>query len=84
MAGTSDDDELVTHYTSRGFHKYQKMWAPNFGQKLNIKREKTNLFYPYAMGRFCELKGKFVYTSQTSSWENIPMLRIFLRAQRQA
>lgn len=48
------------------------------------KREKTNLFYPYAMGLFCELKGKFVYSSQTSSWGNIPMLRIFLRAQRQA
>ena len=42
-----------------GISQYQKIWAPNLWQKLNIKREKTNLFYPYAVGLFCELKGKF-------------------------
>ena len=56
MAGTSDDVELVIHCASRGFHEYPKIWSPNFGQKLNIKRDKTNLFDPYAMGRYCEIK----------------------------
>ena len=58
VVGTSDDVELVIRCTSRGFHKYQKIWSPKFGQKLNIKRDKINLFDPYAMRLYCEIKGK--------------------------
>ena len=55
---TSDDVELVIHCASRGFHEYQKIWSPKFGQKLNIKPDQINLFNPYAIGLYCEIKGK--------------------------
>ena len=35
--GTSHDVELVIHCGLRGFHQYQKIRLPRFGQKLNIK-----------------------------------------------
>ena len=51
MVGASDDAELIIHYTSRGFHEYQKIWSPpNFWQTLNIKHDKIKLSDPYAMG----------------------------------
>ena len=28
VVGASDDAELIIHYTSRGFHEYQKIWSP--------------------------------------------------------
>ena len=56
VTGTSDDVELVIHCTSKGLHKYQKIWSSKFGQKLNIKRDKKiSLFDPYAMGHYCEI-----------------------------
>ena len=58
VAETSGDVELIIYHASKGFHKYQKFWSPKLGQKRNIKRDKINLFYPYAMGRYCEIKGK--------------------------
>ena len=58
VAGTSDNVELVIHCASSGFHEYRKIWSPKFGQKLNIKRDKINLFDPYATGLYCEIKGK--------------------------
>ena len=39
------------------FHEYRKIWSPKFGQKLN-KRQKINLFDPYAMGLYGEIKWK--------------------------
>ena len=56
MAGASVDVEPVIHCASRGFHKYRKIWPPKFGQKLNIKRDKINLFDPHAMRLYCEIK----------------------------
>ena len=39
------------------FHEYRKIWSPKFGQKLN-KRQKINLFDPYAMGLYGDIKLK--------------------------
>ena len=58
VAGTSPDAELVIHCASRGFHEYQKIWLPTFGRKMNIERDKKKLFDPYAMGLYCEIKGR--------------------------
>lgn len=35
---------------SRRFHEYRNIWVPKVGQKLIVKREKQNVFYPHAMG----------------------------------
>ena len=58
VARTSDDVELVIYCAFKGFHEYQQIWSPQFGQKLNITHDKMNLFDPYAMGIYCEIKGK--------------------------
>lgn len=55
-AGT--DYKLVIPCASRGFHEYRKIWSPKLGQKLIVKREKANVFDPYAMGLYCKIKGK--------------------------
>ena len=55
VAGISDV-ELVIHCASRGFHDYRKIWSPKFEQKVNIKRDKINLFDPHAMGLYCQMK----------------------------
>ena len=41
MSGTSDDDELVTHYISRGFHNTKKSGRQIFVKNwtLNVKRQ---------------------------------------------
>ena len=52
VAELSNDVELVIECTSRGFHEYRKNWSPKFGQKLNIKRDKINLFDPYTIGPY--------------------------------
>ena len=49
------DDEVVIH---EEVFEYRKIWSPNFGQKLNIKRGKINIFDPYAMGLYSEIKEK--------------------------
>ena len=58
VAGTSDDVELFIHCASREFHEYREIWLQQFGQKLNIKRDKINLFDTYDMGLYCEIKRK--------------------------
>ena len=58
VMGTSDEHELSIDCASRGFHEYRKIWSPKYGQKLTIKRDKLNLFDPYSIGLFCEIKGK--------------------------
>ena len=52
VAELSNDVELVIQCTSRGFHEYRKNWSPKSGQKLNIKRDKINLFDPYTIGPY--------------------------------
>ena len=49
MEGAPDDTEHVIYCASRVFHEYRKIWLPKFGQKLYIKRDKINLFDPYAI-----------------------------------
>ena len=58
MEGTSDDNDLIIGCASRGFHEYRKIWLPKLAQKLTIKCDKVNLFDPYAIGLYCEIKGK--------------------------
>ena len=36
----------------------KKSGRKSLNKKLNIKRDKINLFDPYAMGLYCEIKGK--------------------------
>ena len=44
-----------------GVHEYQKTWSPKTVQKLNIKRGKINLFDPYTMRLYCEIKEKLKF-----------------------
>ena len=39
-------------------HMKLNSWSPKFRQKLNIKRDKINLFDPCAMGLYCEIRGR--------------------------
>lgn len=55
---TSDDHDLVIDCASRGFHEYRKIWLPKLGQRLTVKRDKANLFDPYSIGLYCQIKGK--------------------------
>ena len=36
-------------YGSRGFHQYRKFWTPNLNEKLEVVRERGNVYDPYAM-----------------------------------
>ena len=58
LQGTSDDHDLVIDCASRGFHEYRKIWLPKLGQRLTVKRDKANLFDPYSIGLYCQIKGK--------------------------
>ena len=58
VARTLDDVELVIYSASRVVKEYRKIWSSKFGQKRNIKRDKINLFDPYATGLYCEIRGK--------------------------
>ena len=58
LQGTSDDHDLVIDCASRGFHEYRKIWLPKLGKRLTVKRDKANLFDPYSIGLYCQIKGK--------------------------
>ena len=48
------------------FTNTKKSGRKSLNKKMNIKRDKINLFDPYAMGLYCEIKGKI--ESLTLAW----------------
>ena len=51
--GTAESMENKEHFEikcgSRGFHQYRKFWTPRLSEKLEVVRERGNVYDPYAM-----------------------------------